>query len=166
MRLRSRKEISCALTCVSDRRRSPGGLCALLPLYLCNVCTRCFINTHVSALIVTCRANPEGVPGAIVRFCLLAWSRCSQGQANPPASSETTVLKTRFGPGDAGYPLSRSIGFARASTERSSRPSRPARLRASVKPFRDDSAVLSYLSGVKSIPPRNVFSMGTFATTA
>lgn len=166
MQLRSRKEISCALTCVSDRRRSPGGLCALLPLYLCNVCTRCFINTHVSALIVTCRANPEGVPGAIVRFCLLAWSRCLPGQANSPASPETTVLKTRFGPGDAGYPLSRSIGFARASIEQSSRSSRPARPRASLKPFRDDPAVLSYLSGDEINFAKKHFSMGTFATMA
>jgi len=35
------------------------------------------------------------------------------------ASSETTVLKTRFGPGDAGDPLSPSIAFERTSTERS-----------------------------------------------
>jgi len=36
-----------------------------------------------------------------------------QEQVNPLASSETTVLKTRFGPGDAGDPLSRSIAFNR-----------------------------------------------------
>jgi hypothetical protein len=51
-------------------------LCALLPLYLCNVRIRYFINTstwiintHVCALTVTCRSNP----GVIVRLCPLAW---------------------------------------------------------------------------------------------
>ena len=34
-------------------------------------------------------------------------------QVNPLASSETTVLKTRFGPGDAGCPLNRFIAFDR-----------------------------------------------------
>ncbi len=36
----------------------------------------------------------------IVRMCPLAWPSGLQGQVNPLASSETTVLKTRFGPGD------------------------------------------------------------------
>jgi len=42
-----------------------------------------------------------------------------QAQLNPLASSETTVLKTRFGPGDGRDPLSRSIAFDATSTERS-----------------------------------------------
>ncbi len=37
----------------------------------------------------------------MVRLCPLAQPPGSQGQVNPLASSETTVLKTRFGPGDA-----------------------------------------------------------------
>ena len=67
----------------------------------------------------TCRTNPVRVPGVIVRLCPLAWSTGLQGQVNPLASVETTVLKTRFGPGDAGDPLSRSIAIDRTSTERS-----------------------------------------------
>ena len=73
----------------------------------------------VFALTVTCRTNPVRVPGVIVRLCSLGWPTGLHGQVNPLASSETTVLKTRFGPGDAGDPLSRSIAFDRTSTERS-----------------------------------------------
>ena len=53
--------------------------------------------------------NPylQGAHGKEVEQCPTSL----QGQVNPLASSETTVLKTRFGPGDAGDPLSRSIAF-------------------------------------------------------
>src|SRR5713226_8655992 len=51
-------------------------------------------------LTVTCRTNPVRVPDVIVRMCPLAWPSGLQGQVNPLASSETTVLKTSFGPGD------------------------------------------------------------------
>src|SRR5882672_10073304 len=71
------------------------------------------------SLTVACRTNPVRVPDVIVRMSQLAWPSGLQGQVNPLASSETTVLKTRFGPGDAGDPLSRSIAFERTSTERS-----------------------------------------------
>jgi hypothetical protein len=60
-------------------------------------------------LTITHRTNPVRVPGVIVRMCPSAWPTGLQGQVNPLASSETTVLRTRFGPGDAGDPLSRSI---------------------------------------------------------
>jgi hypothetical protein len=71
------------------------------------------------ALPLTCRTNPVRVPGVILRLCPLACPTGLQGQVNPLSSSETTVLKTRFGPGDAGDPLSPSIAFERTSTERS-----------------------------------------------
>jgi len=57
------------------------------------------------------------MPGFIVRLCSLACPTGLHGQVNPLASSETTVLKTRFGPGDAGDPLSHSIAFDRTWTE-------------------------------------------------
>src|SRR5712692_6960627 len=69
------------------------------------------------AITVTCRTNPVRVPGVIVRLCPLAWPTGLRGQVNPLASSATTVLKTRFGPGDAGDPLNCSIAFDRTSTE-------------------------------------------------
>ena len=73
----------------------------------------------IFALTVTYRTNPVRVPGVIVRLCSLGWPTGLRGQVKPLASSETTVLKTRFGSGDVGDPLSRSIAFDRTSTERS-----------------------------------------------
>jgi hypothetical protein len=56
------------------------------------------------------------MPGVIVRLCPLAPPPGSPGQVNPLATSETTVLKTRFGTGDVGDPLIRSISVS-ATTE-------------------------------------------------
>src|SRR5437016_10767180 len=72
----------------------------------------------VIALTMTCRTNPVSIPGIIVRLCPLGWPTGLHGKVNPLASSETTVLKTRFGPGDAGDPLSRSIAFDRTKLPR------------------------------------------------
>jgi hypothetical protein len=77
---------------------------------------RAISSTLMLTLTVTCRTNPTRMQGVIVRLCPLAWPTGFQGQVNPLASSETTVLKTRFGPGDANDTLSRSIRV-RAMTE-------------------------------------------------
>jgi len=71
------------------------------------------------ALTLACRTNPVRMPGFIVRLCSLACPTGLHGQVNPLASSETTVLKTRFGPGDAGDALSSSIALDRTWTEQS-----------------------------------------------
>src|SRR5947209_9251761 len=106
------------------------------------------------ALPLTCRTNPLRVPGVIVRLCPLACPTSLQGQVNPLASSETTVLKTRFAPGDAGDPLSRSIAFERTSTERSCHLGKgPTDTRIQVRSARrgvahrsDPGALLAYIS--------------------
>jgi hypothetical protein len=65
-------------------------------------------------------ASPQ--EGMSTKFCVhlspFGVATGLHGQVNPLASSETTVLKTRFGPGDAGDPLSRSIALDRTWTER------------------------------------------------
>ncbi len=107
-----------ALTCVSDQRKCPVD-CARRCRSIFAMYVRANSSILMFARTVTCRTNPVRMPGVIVRLCPLAWSTGLQGQINPLASCETTVLKTRFGPGDAGDPLRRSIAFERTSTERS-----------------------------------------------